>query len=78
MVLDKGNLVEYGPEKALLAHKGLYYHLYNQQFGSVPPKNNAQSFTPGRQAEVFASSVPAAPTASSAEAIKDDSQEVTA
>lgn len=32
MVLDKGNLVEYAPEKALLEHKGLYHHLYNQQF----------------------------------------------
>ncbi len=32
MVLDKGNLVEFGPEKALLAHKGLYAHLYQQQF----------------------------------------------
>lgn len=32
MVLDKGNLVEYAPEKALLEHKGLYHHLYHQQF----------------------------------------------
>lgn len=33
MVLDKGNLIEYGPEKTLLARNGLYKHLYNQQFG---------------------------------------------
>lgn len=33
LVLDKGNLVEYGPEKALLARNGLYKHLYSQQFG---------------------------------------------
>lgn len=37
MVLDKGNLVEYGPEKALLAHKGLYHHLHSQQYGSDQP-----------------------------------------
>lgn len=39
LCLDKGNLVEYGMEKDLLAHKGLYHHLYNQQFGDGETQN---------------------------------------
>lgn len=31
MVLDKGNLVEFGPHGALIKRKGLYHHLFNQQ-----------------------------------------------
>ena len=31
MVIDKGSLVEYDTHKSLIAQKGLYYHLYNQQ-----------------------------------------------
>ena len=31
MVIDKGNLVEYDTHENLMAHKGLYCHLYNQQ-----------------------------------------------
>lgn len=31
MVMDKGNLVEAGAHEALLAKKGLYHYLYNQQ-----------------------------------------------
>ncbi len=34
LVLDRGNLVEYGPEKELLMKQGLYRHLYLQQFSS--------------------------------------------
>ncbi len=33
LVMDKGNIIEYGPQKKLLQNeKGLYYHLHNQQF----------------------------------------------
>jgi subfamily B ATP-binding cassette protein HlyB/CyaB len=31
MVLDKGNLVEYGTQEKLLSRNGLYHHLYSQQ-----------------------------------------------
>jgi subfamily B ATP-binding cassette protein HlyB/CyaB len=31
IVMDKGQLAEYGPIDKLLEHKGLYYHLHNQQ-----------------------------------------------
>ncbi|MFZ5968309.1 MAG: type I secretion system permease/ATPase [Bacillota bacterium] len=31
MVLDKGNLVEFGPHDMLIKQKGLYHYLYNQQ-----------------------------------------------
>ncbi len=32
MAIDKGKVVEYGPAQKLLEQKGLYYHLYTQQF----------------------------------------------
>ncbi|MCY6355666.1 ATP-binding cassette domain-containing protein [Clostridium sp. ZS2-4] len=31
MVLDRENLVEFGPHDKLIQRKGLYYHLFNQQ-----------------------------------------------
>jgi ATP-binding cassette, subfamily B, bacterial HlyB/CyaB len=31
LAIDKGQVVEYGPPKALLEKKGLYYHLHSQQ-----------------------------------------------
>lgn len=42
MVLDKGNLIEYAPEKMLLEHNGLYHHLYHQQFGSQGTNLNTE------------------------------------
>lgn len=33
MVLDKGQLVEYGPKEILIQKKGLFYHLLQQQSG---------------------------------------------
>ena len=35
MVVDRGQLVEYGPQQKLLEQKGLYYHLLSQQQRSL-------------------------------------------
>ena len=51
MVLDKGNLIEYGPEKALLAHDGLYKHLYNQQFGGETEEQVKPHYHPPTQGQ---------------------------
>ena len=32
LVMNKGNIVEQGSHKELLAKKGFYYNLYNSQF----------------------------------------------
>ncbi len=31
MVVDKGNIAEYGPQEELIGRKGLYYQLLRQQ-----------------------------------------------
>ena len=35
LVMNKGNIIEQGNHKQLLAKKGFYYHLYNSQFAKV-------------------------------------------
>ena len=35
LVMNKGNIIEQGNHKELLAKKGFYYHLYNSQFAKV-------------------------------------------
>ena len=34
LVMNKGNIIEQGTHKELLAKKGFYYELFNSQFGS--------------------------------------------
>ena len=35
LVMNKGNIIEQGTHKELLAKKGFYYNLYNSQFSKV-------------------------------------------